>query len=162
MRLRTSSEVVAIKDARNAEIFGFEQIQDKRTDIEDNEDKGTERKLKVKMLELESKNGVLSLDKDEDLLSLTEKLYIIPSLWKMPKYFRSGRGLDQFHVKTLKGTTYKGDQYTQMQEDQVKVDSDSDIEEEKECAVKSQGLDNLLEDSGDKLTELLENLHVTK
>ena len=50
MRLRTSSEATAIKDAEKTNTFGFDQIQHKGTrDIEESdEDERTERKLKVK------------------------------------------------------------------------------------------------------------------
>jgi hypothetical protein len=67
MRLRTSSEAAAIKYAKNAKTFGFDQIQEKDTrDIEEgDEDERTERKLKIKMPELQSKDGPPSLDEDK-------------------------------------------------------------------------------------------------
>jgi hypothetical protein len=76
MRLRTSSEATAIKDAEKAKTFGFDQIQDKGTrDIEESyEDERTEWKLKAKMPELESKDGPPSLDEDKEFLSLTDDL----------------------------------------------------------------------------------------
>jgi hypothetical protein len=131
MRLRTSSEATAIKKEKT---FGFDQIQHKGTrDIEESdEDERTERKLKVKMPELESKDGPPSLDEEKELLSLTDdladKLHVAPSLWRKPDTVRRGRGLDQFHITTSKGTTHDGGAFAQMRADQDKADSDEEEE----------------------------------
>jgi hypothetical protein len=134
MRLRTSSEATAIKDAEKAKTFGFDQIQHKGTrDIEESdEDERTERKLKVKMPELESKDGPPSLDEETELLSLTDdladKLHVAPPLWRKPDTVRRGRGLDQFHVTTPKGTTHDSWAFAQIRSDQDKADSDEEEE----------------------------------
>jgi hypothetical protein len=159
MRLRTSSEATAIKDAENAKTFGFDQIQEKDTrDIEEgDEDERTERKLQVKMRELQSKDGPPSLDEDKELLSLTDNFHITPSLWENPDNIKRGRGLDQFRV-----TSYEGETFTQMREDQDEVDSDVEEEEYGQGAIKWKEQDKVLEDGSEELTELFEKLHVTK
>jgi hypothetical protein len=114
------------------ELDSDEEDKETRHIEESYEDERTERKLKAKMPELESKDGPPSLDEDKELLSLTDdladKLHVAPSLWRKPDTVRRGRGLDQFHVATPKGTTHDGGAFAQMRADQDKADSEEEEE----------------------------------
>jgi hypothetical protein len=81
MRLKTSFEVASIK-AASGETSSFEQMQeDKRDNIED-EDEKTRRKLIVKMEELESKKNPINKEEEEELIDLFKRCHVTFSLWK--------------------------------------------------------------------------------
>jgi hypothetical protein len=81
MRLRIPYVVAAIK-AASGESSGFEQMQeDKKDNIED-EDEKTRKKLIVKMNELERKKNPINKEEEEELIELFKRCHVTPSLWK--------------------------------------------------------------------------------
>ena len=81
MSLQTSIAVAATRTARSAKTFGFEQIQDKK---EDKEDEGADERKKEKVVlkyikewKTKKENGIpLSEEETKHLITLVEQLHI--------------------------------------------------------------------------------------